>query len=124
MVNFTKRIATLAIVIATLGASPAVFAHAHLKTQYPAADKEVTTAPKVLTLDFSEGIEPKFSGIKLTGPADAIIQTGKVERNAQNEKQMIVPLESALQPGAYTVEWHVVSVDGHKTQGNYHFTVK
>jgi len=84
----------------------------------------ITPLSKVLTLDFSEGIEPKFSGIKLTGPADAIIQTGKVERNAQNEKQMIVPLESALQPGAYTVEWHVVSVDGHKTQGNYHFTVK
>ena len=34
---------------------------------------------------------------------------------------MIVPLAQALQPGNYTVDWHVVSVDGHKTRGTYTF---
>ena len=37
---------------------------------------------------------------------------------------MLVPLEQTLQPGNYTVDWHVVSVDGHKTRGTYTFSVK
>jgi copper resistance protein C len=28
-----------------------------------------------------------------------------------------------LPPGTYTVNWHVTSVDTHKTEGNYTFTV-
>jgi len=37
---------------------------------------------------------------------------------------MIVPLEQPLTEGKYTVSWHVVSVDGHKTHGQYSFSVK
>jgi methionine-rich copper-binding protein CopC len=28
-----------------------------------------------------------------------------------------------LVPGTYTVSWHVTSVDTHKTEGNFQFTV-
>ena len=38
--------------------------------------------------------------------------------------QLIVPLADSLKPGTYTVNWHVVSVDGHKTKGHYTFSVK
>lgn len=124
MAIFTKPIASLALFIAVLGTSSTAFAHAHLKHQYPASGVEVSTAPQVVTLDFSEGIEANFSGVKITGPEQAAVKTGKAQRNAQDEKQLIVPIETILQPGDYTVEWHVVSVDGHKTNGNYQFTVK
>lgn len=124
MALITKRIASLALFIAALGTSSAAFAHAHLKNHYPASNAEVTTAPQVITLDFSEGIEPNFSGLKITGPEKNAVKTGKAQRNAQDEKQLIVPVEETLTPGAYQVEWHVVSVDGHKTKGDYQFTVK
>ncbi|EPT4862193.1 copper resistance protein CopC, partial [Klebsiella pneumoniae] len=42
----------------------------------------------------------------------------------QDQKQLIVPLADSLKPGTYTVDWHVVSVDGHKTKGHYTFSVK
>jgi methionine-rich copper-binding protein CopC len=29
----------------------------------------------------------------------------------------------ALPPGTYKVRWHVLSVDTHKTEGSYSFTV-
>jgi methionine-rich copper-binding protein CopC len=29
----------------------------------------------------------------------------------------------ALKPGSYTVTWHVLSVDTHRTEGSYSFTV-
>lgn len=112
------------LLLASLAASPAVFAHAHLKHQYPAADANVTAAPQALTLNFSEGIEPKFSGVKVAGSQQQAVKIGAVKRNDNDKTQLIAPIEQALTPGEYTVEWHVVSVDGHKTQGSYRFSVK
>lgn len=124
MAIITKRLASIALFFAALGTSPAVFAHAHLKSHTPASNAEIVTTPQTITLDFSEGIEPNFSGVKVTGPDQAAVKMGKAQRNAENEKQLIVPVEDALTPGVYQVEWQVVSVDGHKTKGHYQFTVK
>lgn len=118
------RILTATAFFAAISVAPAAFAHAHLKMQYPAADAAVTAAPQALTLDFSEGIEPNFSGVKITGPQEAAVKTGAVKRNEKDNKQLIVPIEESLKPGEYLVDWHVVSVDGHKTKGTYHFSVK
>lgn len=114
---------TLPLLIFAL-ATPSVWAHAHLTHQYPAADAEVTAAPQALTLNFSEGIEPGFSGASVTGSKQEQIKTGPAKRNEQDKTQLIVPLDEILKPGHYTVNWHVVSVDGHKTKGQYSFSVK
>lgn len=107
----------------TVAASSA-FAHAHLQQQSPAADTEISAAPQALTLRFSEGIEGKFSGVTLTGPQHEAIPTGPAAVSEKDDKQLVVPLTQALKSGSYTVNWHVVSVDGHKTQGQYQFSVK
>ncbi|MGQ7169668.1 copper resistance protein CopC, partial [Escherichia sp. R-CC3] len=52
------------------------------------------------------------------------IKTLPAKRNEQDQKQLIVPLADSLKPGTYIVDWHVVSVDGHKTKGHYTFSVK
>ncbi|WP_333494716.1 CopC domain-containing protein YobA [Kluyvera sp. CHPC 1.251] len=109
--------------LGSLSASP-VFAHAHLQQQTPAANSEVSPAPQTLTLNFSEGIEPGFSGVTLTGPEKRIIPVGKAVRNEKDNTQLVIPLNETLGDGLYTVEWHVVSVDGHKTKGQYQFSVK
>ncbi len=100
------------------------FAHAHLQQQLPAANAEVNASPQALTLSFSEGIETQFSGVTLTGPQQKTVALGKPTRDESNKSQLTVPVEQALTPGEYTVDWHVVSVDGHKTKGQYTFTVK
>lgn len=120
----TPRIVTVTAFISAVFVAPSVFAHAHLKHQYPAAKAAVAASPQALTLDFSEGVEPNFSGVKITGPQESAIKTGAVKRNEKDIKQLIVPVEEPLKPGHYLVDWHVVSVDGHKTQGKYHFSVK
>ncbi|MFC0225634.1 CopC domain-containing protein YobA [Serratia aquatilis] len=103
--------------------SQQVLAHAHLKIQTPAADTTVSIAPKVLTLNFSEGIEANFSGVKVTGPNSEVIRTGKLTLDPKNNTQINIPIETELTAGKYNVSWHVVSVDGHKTKGQYSFTV-
>lgn len=58
------------------------------------------------------------------GAKNENIKTLPAKRNEQDQKQLIVPLADSLKPGTYTVDWHVVSVDGHKTKGHYTFSVK
>ena len=37
---------------------------------------------------------------------------------------MVVPIAKPLPPGVYRVNWHVLSVDGHKLQGSFTFEVR
>ncbi len=113
-----------AALLAGFLASAGAFAHAHLQQQTPAADSTVSASPQALTLSFSEGIETRFSGVTLSGPQQSAVATGKLALSDDNKAQLVVPLAQPLTPGDYTVDWHVVSVDGHKTKGQYHFTVK
>lgn len=119
----TSRTVCALVFLASVVISPTVLAHAHLKQQSPAADS-VVSAPQSLTLNFSEGIEPGFSGVVVTDAHKQVVKTGAVTRDEKNKAQLIVPLAQTLATGTYQVEWHVVSVDGHKTKGSYHFSVK
>lgn len=118
----SRAVGALVFLASTL-VTPSVLAHAHLKQQIPAADSLVT-APRMLTLNFSEGIEPGFSGVVVTDAQKQVIRTGTATRDEKNKAQLTVPLEQTLTSGIYQVDWHVVSVDGHKTTGSYHFSVK
>ena len=99
-------------------------AHAHLKTETPAADSVLTVSLTELSLGFSEGIEPDFSKITLTDASQKTVKTGKMTLAANDNTQAVLPLSDALSAGKYIVSWNVVSVDGHKTHGQYSFTVK
>ena len=119
----TSRTVCALVFLASVVISPTVLAHAHLKQQSPAADS-VVSAPQSLTLNFSEGIEPGFSDVVVTDAHKQVVKTGAVTRDEKNKAQLIVPLAQTLATGTYQVDWHVVSVDGHKTKGSYHFSVK
>ena len=107
--------------VASLGIAGQAFAHAHLKSSVP-ADKAAVVAPGELDLTFTEGLNLKFSGITVLGPKKEEIKLGD-GMLMDDGKTLMVPVSDKLAPGAYTVEWHVLSTDGHKTKGTYGFTV-
>ena len=109
--------------LAILATSPA-FAHAHLKAAVPAAESTIATSPTELDLAFSEGLNLKFSGVKVTGPSKTSIPTGEAKLGAKDDTRLIVPVTGTLEPGTYKVDWHALSTDGHKTSGSYSFTLK
>jgi hypothetical protein len=76
----------------------------------------------VLSLWFTEAVEPAFSGVTVTNAAGQIVSAGKASRASGNRAELQVPVK-ALSPSTYEVKWHVISVDTHKTQGAYNFTV-
>ncbi|MTC71483.1 copper homeostasis periplasmic binding protein CopC [Providencia sp. wls1914] len=114
-----------AVAVLFLGMSfQQAFAHAHLKDQLPAEGAALEQAPEAITLNFSEGIEVNFTKVNVTDANKQEIKTGKAALDPSNNTKVIIPVESKLAAGKYDVQWSVVSVDGHKTKGNYSFTVK
>ncbi len=65
-----------------------------------------------------------FTGVELKGPGEKSVATGKPALGAGDDTKLVVPLSRTLTAGTYTVAWHALSTDGHKTQGSYSFTVK
>ena len=102
--------------------SAQAFAHAQLEKATPAVGGTVASASEI-RLEFSEGVEPKFSKVSLSGPGGAV-PLGAVKTEPNNQAVLIVPISKSLPAGAYKVHWQAVSVDTHHTQGTFEFTVK
>lgn len=125
MLRYSRMTALRAVVslaaLATL--STPAFAHAHLKQAVPAAGATVTTAPTELRLSFTEGVEPAFSGVALAMADGMAIKPAAVALAPADPATLVVTLAAPLSPGRYTVTWHALSDDSHKTRGHYAFTV-
>ena len=116
----TKVIASLAFtMIAT-----AAFAHAHLRRAVPPVGGVVTASPKEIRLKFSEGVEPHFSGIDLASASGEAVAVGKAGVDPADNSVLVVGVGQPLKPGLYKVTWHALSVDTHRTQGSFEFTVQ
>jgi copper resistance protein C len=98
-------------------------AHAQLEKAAPPVGGTVA-GPSEIRLTFSEGVEPRFSGVTLAAPGGANVPLGQPKVEGSDPRVLIVPITNALAPGAYTVHWRAVSVDTHHTQGTFQFTVK
>jgi methionine-rich copper-binding protein CopC len=97
-------------------------AHAHLDHASPAVGSTVASAPKEVALWFTEALEPKFSSIEVRDAKGAAVQAGKAVLDPSNSAELRVPLKP-LAPGTYKVIWRVLSVDTHRTQGDFTFSV-
>jgi methionine-rich copper-binding protein CopC len=97
-------------------------AHAHLDRASPASGSTVASAPKEVTIWFTEALEPKFSTIEVRDAKGAAMQAGPATLAAGNTAQLRVPLKP-LPPGTYKVIWRVLSVDTHRSQGDFSFRV-
>jgi methionine-rich copper-binding protein CopC len=119
------KITTIAFALAipfglVIGATDAS-AHAHLRSASPPVDSTVA-APKAVEITFTEGVEPKFSSIVVKDAKGQQVDTGDVHPASTDGLKLAVGLKP-LAPGAYTVVWHATSVDTHKTDGHFVFTV-
>jgi methionine-rich copper-binding protein CopC len=94
-------------------------AHALLDHAEPRVGNKVATAPREVTLWFTQKLESAFSTITVTNSAGQRVDTGKTRVSGS---QMSVSLRPGG-AGTYHVTWHVLSVDTHATDGNFTFQV-
>src|SRR6476661_10934444 len=96
-------------------------AHAFLDHASPRVGNTVATAPKEVVLWFTQKLEPAFSSIEVRNEQGASVTGGKATV-VGDRTQMRIPLKT-LPKGTYKVLWHVLSVDTHRTQGDFSFRV-
>ena len=113
------KLRSLAAVAMTVFATPA-FAHAFLQHASPGAGATLAAPPKQLALSFTEKLEPHFSGVTVT---DADGHDEEAAGAVIDGSAVTVALKP-LTPGTYHVSWRAISVDTHRTEGAYSFTVK
>jgi copper resistance protein C len=113
MLTFTT--ATLFTVIAVTTAE----AHAFLDHAEPRVGSTVPTAPRELSLTYTQNLEPAFSAVEVSDANGKRVDLGKPSISASVMRVGLKP----LLPGTYRVRWHVLSVDTHTTEGNFTFHV-
>ena len=117
-----KILAPVTAVLLSLAAGSPAFAHAFLTKASPAVGSTVATPPAALVLSYTEDLEVPFCTVTVTDAAGGQVQTSKPQAVPGHADELSVPLHITA-PGKYHVTWHALSVDTHKTQGDFSFTV-
>ncbi|GAC1353991.1 MAG: hypothetical protein NVSMB42_11190 [Herpetosiphon sp.] len=119
-----RRLALLLFLLVCVVQPSGAAAHAQLIRTEPASGAVLASTPPSARLWYSERIDQSFSDATLvdaTGKPVRSVQRAGV--GADDPQRLELPLPT-LQPGLYTVVWHVVSADdGHKTTGTLVFTI-
>ena len=97
----------------------AASAHAHLGRAEPRVESTVAAAPHEVLLSFTEGLESAFSTVEVRDADGARMDEGTAQVSGSTLR---VELKT-LPPGTYKVHWRAQSVDTHKTEGKFTFTV-
>ena len=106
-------------VLLMLSAGTAANAHAFLDHAEPRVGRSVPSAPRELTLSYTQNLEPAFSKVEVTDSSGKRVDLGKPSFGGAVMRVGLKPLS----PGSYRVRWRVLSVDTHTTEGSFTFHV-
>lgn len=121
-----RRRVTAAGVVALAGLvwlawAPAAGAHAALMSSDPSSDAVVETAPRTVSMTFSEPVVALPGSVEIYGPDGQRVDDG-VPSAASGDTVVRTGVEADVR-GSYTVSWRVTSDDGHTINGSWTFHV-
>jgi methionine-rich copper-binding protein CopC len=96
-------------------------AHARVVASTPAASATVAS-PRAISVTFSERVAPAFSGLEVVNAAG--VKSAVATTVSEDGKTLSGRPARPLAAGAYTVNWHAASADGHRMTGSIAFTVR
>lgn len=111
-----------AAVAVSLTWATAAAAHAFPQREQPPVGSVVHDAPKSVRIWFNAKLESLFSTVVVKDS-----KGNKVSGDSHVDRDSLTMIEAPLQAlpaGRYHVYWRVVARDGHRTEGDYVFTVK
>ena len=111
-----------AVLLATAWTSPAG-AHAVLVRSTPPGRAALAEKPDRVQLWFNERLEPAFSSVSVWSSAGTQVDAGDARVDHDDAKRLSVTLPP-LPPGAYSVRYRVLSVDGHVVDSSFTFTIR
>jgi methionine-rich copper-binding protein CopC len=118
--KFLSLIAALAASVLWAGEASA---HAFPEQDTPSAGAVLAQAPGTVSIRFDSELEPIFSKLIVKNAQDQQVSQGNGSVDPTNARVLATRLTNAAK-GSYHVYWSVVSMDGHRTEGDYTFTVR
>ena len=116
------RIAPCAYIFLLLSPSLAL-AHAYLVKSVPARRATLFASPDRIQLWFNERLEPRYSSASVIDAGGNRVGLRDAQVGNKDPKQLSVGVKQ-LAPGRYSVNFRVLSVDGHIVQQNFSFTIR
>src|SRR5215472_4937766 len=98
-------------------------AHSGLQRAEPPVESKLKRPPTEVKLYFTERLEAAYSALRVKDGHGAQVDRQDSHVDAANPLLLRATLQP-LEPGAYTVIWRVLSVDGHVTEGSFTFRVE
>ncbi|MGA2871372.1 MAG: copper resistance CopC family protein [Verrucomicrobiota bacterium] len=99
------------------------WAHAFLDHADPKVGSTITHSPAEIKVWFTQNLEPAFSTLQVQDALGHEVDKKDAHLDDKDKSLFKVTLPP-LPSGTYTVIWRVVSVDTHRTQGRFKFTIK
>jgi len=100
-----------------------VSAHAYITNSNPSENEILEKAPTNVYIEFNEKIQTGFTILNVLNSSGERVDQKNVEIDPKTEKSIKVDLESDLPNDIYTIEWRVVSADGHSVSGMIPFSI-
>ncbi|MFI6407914.1 copper resistance CopC/CopD family protein [Streptomyces sp. NPDC050548] len=111
------------LVLLLLGSAGTASAHAALESTAPADGSVLKSAPRTLTLTFSESVALLDDSFRVYDPDNRRVKTSSAHHAKDAGDTASVTLPAKLGTGTFTVAWRVVSADSHPVSGAFTFSV-
>ncbi|MFG1670863.1 copper resistance CopC/CopD family protein [Streptomyces sp. Y7] len=112
------------LVLFVLGGTGPASAHAALRATDPEDGSVLKSAPRDITLTFTESVGLLEDSFRVLDPDGRRLRTGEPEHAPGGGADTArVTLPASLAEGTYTVAWRVVSADSHPVSGAFTFSV-
>lgn len=113
----------LLVILSLLVQANSVMAHATLIKSDPPRRAALSSPPKQIQLWFNEKIEGAYASVTVLDSDKNPITENSPEVVSDDPKSVVLSIPQ-IEPGRYTVQYRVMSVDGHVIESNFDFNVK
>lgn len=122
-----RWLVAMAAALLALGAAQEADAHARLIAGSPRENSLLSASPAAIDLWFNELLDDEFNSIEVyegagKGDERKNLASGSAAVNGDDRTHLSVPVQK-LGAGVYTVEWKVLSRDGHTARGRFSFRI-
>lgn len=111
------------LLVLLLGGAGPASAHAALRATDPEDGTVLKSAPRHITLSFTESVGLLKDSFRVLDPDNRRLDLGKARHAPDGSDTARVTLPDDLAEGTYVVAWRVVSADSHPVGGAFTFSV-
>jgi len=123
IVRRTVCFGILLVMLSLLFQVNSVMAHAALVKSDPPRRASLSSPPKQIQLWFNEQVEGSYASITVLDSKKNSMTENRPEVVLNDPKSIILNLPQ-MEPDRYTVQYRVMSVDGHIIESNFDFSIK